>query len=467
MSPSVSLLITHLGALLSRFRTGTASFVSRPSAVAMVAVAMVVVALAVQSASALDFGGSAGYEVTYSDNLTRVKNCPSDWEHTPFFAFQATQQSNVYQLSSQYRFEQRIYANETYPDDSIVSGTTQARVSLLPDTLDWTLSHSRQESAVNSRFANTPSNSQLTNVLATGPSLNFTLDGRTAVELSALYQDLTADRTDNDSTRWIGNAGVRRAIDANSEFGIQANHSDINFANEFGQDYRSTDVRLVYGRSQGSRTKLDIELGAVRVETEDRLGFLPSGAPAVLSEGEANFDWTGSLSLSREFTRSLSGSLHAERKSSDSGSGLNARSGEFPGTGGGRSDARQSFIETSFDVGLAYTGPRLAARAFIVSSDMDFDGVREDEKRLTFGLNGSYKLSARISLSSSASIAAVEFQEASGRDLTHRLGVQVVWQPLQMLTVGAGVDWENRDGARAISVDYQETSASVRTAYQF
>ena len=414
------------------------------------------------------FSGSVGYRTSYSDNLTKETRGESDWLHAPYVQLNATHQSNSYGLAADYHVERRMYVNETYSDDTIVSGRGTARVSLVPDAVDWTINHSRTETAVNSRAAVTPVNSQVVNVFSTGPSLSFQLDGRTSTQLSVFFQDVSADRTSNNSKRWSGDFAIRRSLDARSLVGVAARYSDTNFDAVFGQDYRVRDMRLTYSRDQGARTHLDLELGAASVETDDRIGLLPDGSQVVISGGGTSLDWSGSLSIAREISSAVSASIQAVRQTSDEGARLGAGAAQFGTDIGGGTNARQSYLEETVRVSVSRDGPRLQTGVTLNYGRQTFDELRESEQRRGVSVNARYQIGRRLTASAYATLDGIKFQELQGQDVRRSARVQLLWDPFKSLSISASIGWEDRQGAgQGRFVDYEESGGSFGIDYRF
>lgn len=436
-----------------------------PSSVRLITVACL--AGAGTTASAIEFNGSVGYEATYSDNVTNDRSGESDWRHVPQVQFHALHESSSYSIDAEYRAEHRVYARDTFPDDTLVSGRTLARVALLPNALDWTLSHSSTEEPVNSRRADTPDNSQTSNVLATGPQFHLRLDSRTEVGLGASFQQVTAARSSNDSQRWTGNGRVDRALDGATRVGLSVQHSDIDYDSDFGQDYRSTDVRLTGSRDQGERTHLQIEVGGVFVKTEDR-PVPASGGGFVNEGGDDDFNWTGLLEIDHELMSSLRATFRASRRVSDSGSDLGAGVATADIAAAGRSDERQSSLQEEVELSLERTGGRLTTRVGVSAYRQEFQsGTREDEERRRLSLGGRYSIGPRLSLNASMAIEAIEFQDADGDDQRRSASMRLQWAPWRSLALNGGVTWVERDGARATSDSYDETKVILGVTYDF
>ncbi len=419
---------------------------------------------AAHAGHALDFSGSVGYEATYSDNLTNEENGISDWEHTPSLTLAASHASSSYSIEAEYRAMHRVYARDTYPDDTLVNGRTVARVALLPNTLDWSLSHSSTETAVNSRGTDTPDNSQTTSVLSTGPQARFRLDARTNLGVGASLQQVTAARSINDTLRWTANAALDRALDAATTVGLSVQHADIDYDSDFGQDYRSTDIRLTAGREQGERTRLRIEVGGVFVSTDDRPTLTGTG-DIVNQGGSDDFNWTGLVSAERELTSTIQGSVTVSRRVVDSGSDLG---GGLAGGGlGGRSDERQSFLQEQLVLSLNRASARLDTRVGLSLFRQTFDGLREDETRRRLTLGARYAVGPRLDLNASGMIEQVEFEDIEGEERRRSVALRLEWTPWRNLGVSGGVSWNDREGARRTSLTYDETNVSLGVNYGF
>lgn len=418
------------------------------------------------AAHALEFEGGVGYTATYSDNVESEEDGTADWEHMPTLTLGASHDSTSYSIDAQYRAQHRVYARETYPDDTFVSGRTIARVALLPNALDWTLSHSSTETPVNSRRADTPDNSQTTNVLATGPQARFQLDGRTSLGLGASLQQVTAARSINDNLRWSANAALDRSLDAATTLGVSLQHSDIDYDSDFGQDYRSSDLRLTASREQGARTRLRIEVGGVLVSTSDRPTFANNGA-IVRQGGSDDFNWTGLVSIDRELATTLRGSLTASRRVVDSGSDLG---GGIAGGGTsfvGRSDERQSYLQEQVGLSLNRSSSRLDTRIGVLVYRQDFDGLREDETRRSITLDARYALNPRLDLTANGLIEQAEFENVEDEELRRNAAIGVRWRPLRRLGISCAVSWNDRDGARRDGLTYDETNVTLGVNYGF
>ena len=418
------------------------------------------------AAQALEFGGSVGYEATYSDNITNEENGTSDWEHTPSLTLGASHESSSYSIDAQYRAQHRVYAKDTYPDDTFVSGRTIARVALLPNTLDWSLSHSSTETPVNSRRADTPDNSQTTSVLSTGPQARFRLDARTSLGVGASMQQVTAARSTNDNLRWSANAALDRSLDAATTVGLSLQHTDIDYDSDFGQDYRSSDLRLTVGREQGARTRLRIEVGGVFVSTDDRPTFTGNGA-IVNQGGSDDFNWTGLVSAERELTSTIRGSISASRRVVDSGSDLGGGIAGGGSSFAGRSDERQSYLQEQVGLSLNRVSARLDTSLGLSVYRQTFDGLREDETRRRITLGARYSIGPRLNLSASGTIEQVEFEDLDGEELRRNVAVGLRWTPWRNLGVSCGVAWNDRDGARRNGLTYDETNVSLGVNYGF
>ena len=415
-------------------------------------VTLPVLLLGVRPVLALDVHGGVSTHSQYTDNSRRTHTQQEhDWIHTPQIDLSVEQKNRAFEVNAGYRLEKRQYANNTFSDDTLFTGSSRLDAQVFGDTMRWFLQHNRNQSAVDTRAQNVPTNQQVTNSISSGPQFRWALTARDRVDATLQYQSINASRTSNDSARIALDAQARHQLDEQSSIGLHWNATQVNFQSQFGNDYRSEDVRLTFERDRGERAKLSVEVGG-SVVNRDR--------------GRTDRNWVGSLGANYQLSKTWAVNLNLAREATDQAQQAVQGARQFGDLNGQRSDISEAFLLNSLNASVTRTGQRLTGTLAVTASRQSFSSTPRDESRRGTSLHATYQLGPRLTVDAFGSVEVLDFQNFAGHDVQRDGQLRISWQIGRSFNANLGMGISTRDSRRA-NLNYSEHTGSVGVGYRF
>ena len=162
-------------------------------------------------APAAEFAWGAGYAVSYDSNITRSAVPTSDWVSGMFGGILYREDTGTLKARLLAQVERRLYARDTFPDDSAMFLDLAAGWTISPQRLVWIVEDIYREARVDLAAADTPVNRTDTNTLITGPDLTLAAGGVNSFLLGARYGRFDI-RGPGDNQRYSGHARLLHRI---------------------------------------------------------------------------------------------------------------------------------------------------------------------------------------------------------------------------------------------------------------
>lgn len=196
---------------------------ARRERAALLGGAVLLLAPLVASAWDLDYVLGLGYG--YSDNLgRRTVDEVSGNTFRPTFSFTLTEQGDSVQASATGRLSYSYYTGDTdFQPNFGVDGGAHVTWSLVPSRMLWTFDDYASQQPIEQFATQSPSNTQVTNVFATGPTFLFRLSEASGARSELRYVNSYAEEGDDfNSDRGIATVQFLRRINPLSTISVNA-----------------------------------------------------------------------------------------------------------------------------------------------------------------------------------------------------------------------------------------------------
>jgi len=216
-------------------------------------------------------------ESTHSDNTTRVPdNEISEVTYQPGMNIAVEHQGPSIRASAQYDYERRIRTEDTFDDDSALTGSSTVVWQAIPGRLDVTVNNTRTETTINGQQGDLPDNRQVTDSTRVGPTLHFRVRRNDELQLQYYYTQTHADVANTDSKRDIGSVAYVMNVGQNDQLVFNVANNKVNFDNADSPDLDAVTSSIQWRRFGpsidfsllGGHTSMDRTLSREDVSTE-------------------------------------------------------------------------------------------------------------------------------------------------------------------------------------------------------
>ncbi|MFK8020294.1 MAG: hypothetical protein AB8B86_11025 [Pseudomonadales bacterium] len=170
-------------------------------------------------------------------------------------------------VGGNYQYAYIDYREDTNDDQTLFVGSSDVIWRIKPSLLEWSFSHSRQNERRTALDQDILNNREVRQVITTQPVMYFRLGSGDQIITSLRYVDVDQENAnDNNSQRYGGAVGWRRALTSVSTFSINTEYSNVDFE-ALDADYELT--RLFFDYTADLRV-LDytLQLGASNIEPD-------------------------------------------------------------------------------------------------------------------------------------------------------------------------------------------------------
>lgn len=234
---------------------------------AMLKGAIVLTLATVSHSAAAEVAWSVDANVSHTDNATLAETATvSDTIASLGGSLAIEHKGSRLETSLDARGDYLHYVDDVYDDDFQGHARGSLLFGIIPGSLYWAIEDTYGQIAVNQFEPVTPDNRQDVNVLSTGPDFLMRIGRQSALELSARYEDVSYEQSDQvDSENLYGSISFTRNISRNSFWGIVASNVRVEYDAPGIEPY---DRPALYGtlHSETGRQTLSIDVGANRVE---------------------------------------------------------------------------------------------------------------------------------------------------------------------------------------------------------
>ena len=368
--------------------------------------------------------------------------------------FEATH--SRYTAIADYDFRRDYYSKDTFDETTTVEGTLSLNALLLPRRLSWFVSHSQENSRIDSRLRDTPDNREERSILSTGPRLFLYPSKRDTVTLSAGYSEVDLEENrQNNSERTSASADWVRLMSRTSNLGFNARSEQVVFVERDDLDYDRHSLSVSYS-GQGALFDYRAALGGNLVEPEQ--GDSLDGAFVQIELSRTDGATSYSLDVNRQLTDTVFGDGEI-----DVSTGTGAITEPNVGEVGiiERTEVGVSVSRPTFD-GRLDTGYQLT-----YGRDKGKDEVATDQTTYQLVADFRFELTGILEPFLTFEATRVEFDEGEPReDDNLRVETGLAYLPSPRAEVVFSVAHED-NSSNLEENDYDELSAGISFTYLF
>jgi hypothetical protein len=299
------------------------------------------------------------------------------------------------------------YFRDTFDDE--VVGQLDASLTwwAAPDRLAWVVDNVYGQVATDPFAAISPENRENTNVFATGPDWYIPIGEQMRAYLGGRYGAARYEVTDADNDRWLGIAGIDRAVSSRARLGIQASSESVDFDSRLQTDFDRHEVYARYAMTreqQASGTSRNEHRPRGEMTREQPAGGIQSGLTVNVGytwlETDLGED-SGPL-LEVQYSKALSSSvrlgLELASRFSDASSAFASGGlpGSSPGTDPGVIAQGGAFEERSGLATLDYQRQRTTIGLAVRVADELYETATLDRRRYDVRLTAERRMSRHL-----------------------------------------------------------------------
>jgi hypothetical protein len=216
----------------------------------------------------LNYGLGAGVE--YSDNITRVsENEISGTSRRLNIFADLNHESETLKLTFRPTITYNNYTRDELDDRTSYQLDSSLLWEIVDSRLFWSIEDYIAQTSIDVRAPDTTFNQQTTNVLFTGPDLNFNMGSGKNIALAIRYADFyyeVDDTTDNE--RVGGLLKLSNQSSPTTNYSINLAAADVRYKDTvINEDYYRNDIFLGLNR-QGSRYNFAVDAGYTKLDRE-------------------------------------------------------------------------------------------------------------------------------------------------------------------------------------------------------
>lgn len=402
---------------------------------------------------ALDVGITLNQESEYTTNsgLTDEDEV-AEWIHSPGIGLQANHEGPNLDLEVNYNVNRRLYQQDLFDDETESAGTANLLWNALPERLDFTVNHTRTQTAIRSIGGPTPDNRQETTETSAGPTLRFNPRGQDQILLSYLYGDRSADVTDTDAITHDASLSYVLATSQNNSLALALMQNQVQYDNPGVPDIEYNIVQLTLDRALNN---LEYTLSggfnrAKRTQNRDDVdGFI--------FDLEAQWEARPGTDVGITLQRAL------DDQSASLGAGSFVDDLDFSAD----SDLTELFTSNRLSVSI---GQRInASTSMTVGADYveeDYEDIGRDTTRTAFRVGLDRTLTRQLRGTFGLSFENQDFEDEGDEADTLRGDLRFDYDLGRNLSTAFTVRYEDRDSDSATTTGtYQAWSAIISLSY--
>lgn len=407
----------------------------------------------VSAAFALDFGLTLNQESEYTTNsgLTDEDEV-SEWIHSPGIGLQATHEGPNLNLDVDYNVNRRLYQQDLFDDETESAGTANLVWNALPERLDFTVNHTRTQTAIRSIGGPTPDNRQETADTSAGPTLRFNPRGQDLILLRYLYGDRSADTTETDAITHDTSLSYVLVTSPTNSIALELMQNQVQYDNPFVPDIEYQIVQVVLDREL-SNLEYTLSGGFNRAERsqgrDDVDGFI--------FDLQANWQARPGTDVGLTLTRDIQ----------DRSTALDA--GTFVDDLDFSADSDLGEVFTNNQLSVTIDQRINESTSLTLGADFideDYEDVGRDTTRQSFRAALNRNLTRQLQGSIGFSVENQDFDDEGEETDTVRGDLRFDYQIGRNLTSALTIRYEERDSDAAIATsNYDAWSAIITLSY--
>jgi len=405
------------------------------------------------SVYAIDIGLTLSEESEYTTNsgLTE-RDEVEEWIHSPGANLQVSHDGPALVLNVDYNYRRRIYQQDLFDDDNEAAGSANLVWSVLPERLDFTVNHTRTQSAIQSINAITPNNRQETINTTAGPLVRFNPRGQDEIQFEYLWGDRSSEDTDTDATTHNFSARYQLAMSPTNSLTLEAINNQVQYENRFIPDLDTLVGQLTWARNLSNVT-YSLTGGYNRTERTNSRDDVDGFIFDVQVNWQARSTTTLTLTAARDI-RDQSENLSSGTFADELDFSVNSNLGEvFTNERAGLAINQRLGGRTTLDLSVSY-------------DEEDYEDIGRDTQTLAIRLGLNRRLTQQLSLTLGLSADTQEFDDQNDEIDTLRGDLFVDWALGRRTNVGIGVRYEERSSDSNLNGrEYDEWVGMIRISY--
>jgi hypothetical protein len=252
-----------------------------------------------------------------SDNIAREAFNPKEDVIAEIgLSLAISHESRRFQIEADGDFAYQEFLQDSFDDDLSGGFNGTASLAVIPEYVSWVAVETFGQTRQDLSAGVTPENRENINIFETGPDITIPLPGANDIQVFGRYRTLDYEKTNLDSERRSGGAGLRHNLSKESSIGVNYNkevveYKDLGDAANFDRDSAFLRYQIF-----NSRNDLTVDAGVSRIQGAggDKEGPL-ARVSFTHQLTTRNMLW---LEASREFSDAgLSGSLLSSMPTTD------------------------------------------------------------------------------------------------------------------------------------------------------
>jgi len=406
-----------------------------------------------QPALALEVEPGVGAGLEYTDNAALTPdNEDSDLIAIGYVGAKIEQDSGPLQLSAATSLSYNHYTEDTYSDKHYFNLGANAGWDMVRDRFEWQLQDYYTQRSVDSLNADTPSNTENTNVFTFGPNLYFPLSQRQRITLRPSYRNFYYEVNDTDNQQYALLASWVYQMYRTLSVGLDGGVTRVEYDdNQFYPPYTSSNLQAV--------------LSGRRVRSEYTLNL---GATAIDRHRSDNTEgFTGNLTWQVDLTGRSSVRTYVGSELRDSSVGLlNASTRPEDGDFSNEQISGDVLRDSTARVTYSRRDSTLNSSVWGELREFDYKETPQDRDVESVGLDLDYRMSALLSSGVYGSYSRVKETDADRTDKNYLVGGRLSYRLSRKLRSVLDIGYREKDSTLDTQ-EYSELSALVSLVYGY
>jgi hypothetical protein len=402
---------------------------------------------------ALEIEPGIGAGLLYTDNAKlEAKNEDDDLVVVGYLGAKISEGEGPFLFNASTSLIYTNYTENTFSDQYYVNLAALAEWGMIRDRLDWRAEDFYTQQRVNSLDADTPKNSEDTNVFSFGPTVYFPISGRQQVTLRPLFQDFYYEKSDTDNRQYSLNADWSYKLNRITTTGLDGRVTTVDYDDEDkNPNYTSTAIHAFLAGSL-PRSEYTLDAGATNINRdkfENQSGFSGSLTWLYRMTGHS----IARAFLSTDLTDSSQGLLKSEQNPDDGDFDNEQISGDVLRNTTARLLFRREDTTFNADVWGEYR-------------DLDYKESPNDRDVREFGTRLDYRVTPLVTTGVNGRYNRTKEKDTGRRDKRYIIGADIAYQLSSKLRARFDVRYQNKDSNES-NEEYKEFSAFVSLVYGY
>lgn len=412
------------------------------------------------NAMALELRPAVGASLEYTNNAGLTPdNEDDDWITRGYVGGSLSEKTGPLKADATTSLTYEHYINNTFGNKYYFDLAANSTWEMIRNRLNWQVRDYYTQTPVDSFNADTPANTQNTNVFSIGPQIQLPVTGRQTISVNPLFQDYYYGDDDIDNRQYGLNANWLYRLYPHVNTGVEGRVTRVKYDNDdkYPEYTISTfngviSGERVYTQSQETLFNYTLKLGGTTIRrdrSEDESG--PVGSLTWL------YRLTGHSAV-----RLFTASELTDTSSSYYDSQVNPQNGDFSNIQSSGDVLRENTVRLSYE----RQGSRLTANVGIEYRDLDYKVAPDDRKVKAIGSGLNYRVLPMVTTGVYGSFNQTKGTNDNRRDDRYILGGNLSYRLSRKLSTVFNLQYQNKDSTEAIE-KYSEFRAFVSLVYGY